>query len=45
MTVDVPAAYGFDHASDALDGGRVRLARGRLTLTVPGGGYRVIDLR
>jgi hypothetical protein len=45
VTVALPATHAYDRASDALAAEGVRLAGRTLTLTVPAGGYRVIDLQ
>jgi cyclomaltodextrinase len=44
VALDLPAAYTFRTAADALGAGSVHLHGGRFTVTIPPGGYRVVDL-
>lgn len=44
LMLDVPAAYLRDRAADALTGDALDLDDTQLRLTVPAGGYRIVDL-
>ncbi len=45
ISVDLPGAYRFSTAADALSGGALALRSGRLAISIPAGGYRIVDVR
>jgi len=44
VSIALPPAYGFTRATDALRAGVVGLVAGHVEITVPAGGYRIIDM-